>query len=107
MFGIASIVVCAAVFWRIAVVEQLKPAAWAAASVAVSVVSLVFAGQFTLLFGQIAWFGVLWWYNMRHKAQRTAEWQGHREAERQAEERRRRWAEEQIKRDREQRQSRG
>ena len=100
MMGIGLIVVSAAVFWRIAVVERLTPWVWTTASVVVSLVAMMFAGQFTLLFGQIALFGVLWWYNVRHKAERTTEWQAHRDADRNAQEARRKWAEEQIRKER-------
>jgi len=52
MMGIGLIVVAAFVFYRIAVIEQLKPGVWATASVGVSIVSRMFGGQFTMLFGQ-------------------------------------------------------
>jgi hypothetical protein len=68
--GIGLIVVSAFVFYRIAVIEQLSPWQWAGASVLVSLGSGLIGGLFTMAFGQIVLFGVLWWYNVRRKAAR-------------------------------------
>ena len=99
--GIGLIVVSAFVFYRIAVIEQLSPWQWAGASVLVSLGSGLIGGLFTMAFGQIVLFGVLWWYNVRRKARRAGEWAARRVADRQAEEERRRRAEEEIQRERE------
>jgi uncharacterized integral membrane protein len=71
--GIALIVVSAFVFYRIAVIEQLNPWQWAGASVLVSLGALAVGGLFTMALGQVVLFGVLWWFNSRHKTRRAEE----------------------------------
>lgn len=103
--GIALIVVSAFVFYRIAVIEQLNPWQWAGTSVLVSLGAGMVGGLFTMAFGQLLLFGVLWWYNARHKARRAGQWAARRGADRKAEEERRRRADEEIQRERERRNS--
>jgi 4-amino-4-deoxy-L-arabinose transferase-like glycosyltransferase len=66
--GLLIGVACGVLFYRAARYERMSPWAWVAASVGVTLIlSMKVPGITLLLIGQMALFGLMWWYNVRRQ----------------------------------------
>lgn len=65
-------VACAMLFFRAARYERMAPWAWTAASLGLTAILAMLGQPLTvLLLGQVALFGVMWWYNVRRQGPRS------------------------------------
>jgi hypothetical protein len=64
-------VACMVLFFRAADYEHMSPWTWSLASLGTSAILMIRGrGIAALLLGQLALFGVMWWYNMRRQSRR-------------------------------------